>query len=65
MTITHITEEAKAVLERQLHALTPETLHKLMNPYCGHCILERGKQVIEQINSGTWGPQRFTVRDHA
>lgn len=50
--IVWYTPEALAGLEACLPS--SETMHKIMNPYCGRCMAERGRQVLKQINEGTY-----------
>lgn len=38
------------VLKMQLYA-SPEMWHKIMNPFCGKCMIERGKQAITDFQS--------------
>lgn len=50
--IVWYTPETIALLKAYLPS--PETMHKIMNPYCGQCMAERGRQVLKQINEGTY-----------
>jgi len=35
------------LLKKEFDAISPSTWHKIMNPYCGKCLTERGKALIE------------------
>jgi hypothetical protein len=37
-----------ALLKKQMY-LSPSTAHKLANPFCGKCIMERGKQFLANL----------------
>lgn len=41
------TPEVLEVLKRNVSP-SDETLHKIMNPMCGRCMLERGQRIIDQ-----------------
>lgn len=34
-------------LKKEFAAVSPSTWHKIMNPYCGECLAERGKAFVE------------------
>lgn len=35
--------EALEILKRKFESVSPSTWHKIMNPLCGECLIERGR----------------------
>ena len=35
-------------MRKQMESISDSTWHKIMNPYCGQCMLERGRKFIER-----------------
>lgn len=40
-------EKTLKVLRRVLDGISDNTWHKIMNPYCGQCLTERGRAILE------------------
>jgi hypothetical protein len=47
---TYYSKEVIELMKKNMR-LSPSTAHKIMNPYCGQCMLERGKKLIENAKT--------------
>ncbi len=46
--LTYYDPKFLEVLKANL-SISDDTLHKIMNPYCGQCLLERGEKVLNDL----------------
>ena len=43
----YYSKESIELLKKEFERVSPSTWHRIMNPYCGKCLEERGRMIVE------------------